>query len=307
MTTTSAELAPVPRPGDNEGIAAWIGSPPMAALLKEFGERLPARGSLADRLSALEAVSARIWDYRKGVERREAVGEVFDDERVAVIRAAAAALGFAGPHEPAGRSYDHVLVLGGGVRTMMARSELAASVLRGGVEARTVAGLGSLRRLDAQAAPLPHCATEGDAVELGLRRALALRTSTVRRDGVSALGEPWWVRSYGDAQPPVHVLAAPSTRLGLRANTGDTLVGWAEIVEPEVAGARLLLVTTDVFVPFQHCDAIRLLGLRYGCTIDTIGHATVANRWVRPTRPFAVLQEVRSAIRSMQLLHEALS
>jgi hypothetical protein len=93
----------------------------------------------------------------------------------------------------------------------------------------------------------------------------------------------------------------------LRANTGDSLVAWATSVEPTPTRARLLLVTTDVFVPFQHCDAVRLLGLPYGCTIDTIGHDTAANPWVRPTRPFLVLQEIRSAIRSMVLLHEALN
>lgn len=300
---------PVPLPAGDDlaaGIARWVDSPAVAALLADFGQRPLPAGPLAERLSALEAVSAQIWDYRKGLERHEAVGETFPDERVALIRAAASALGLADRRTPAADRYDHVLVLGGGVATMMARAELAATVLRDGVEATTVAGLGSVRELEVQVEGLPVCATEGDAVELGLRCAFGLDGAVATRSGVSELGMPWWVHSYPAADPVVHVLAAPSTQPGKRADTADTLTGWAEIVQRVPKDSRLLVVTTDIFVPFQHCDAVRLLGLPYGCTVDTIGFDTGANPWVPVTQPFAVLQEVRSAVRSMQALHLAL-
>ena len=106
--------------------------------------------------------------------------------------------------------------------------------------------------------------------------------------------------------PTVHVLAAPSTRPGQRANTADTLTGWANLVRLPAAGTRILMVTTDIFVPFQHCDAVRLLGLRYGCEVETVGFDSTANRWVPPPSTAAVLQEVRSAIRSVQALHQAI-
>jgi hypothetical protein len=298
-------FSPVPLPAGVTGIAAWVDSAAMTALLAGFGQRPLPTGPLAGRLAALEAISARIWDYRHGLERHETAGETFDEERTALIRAAAGALGLAA-RPPAHREYDHVLVLGGWVHTMMARAELAAAVLRDGVTAATVAGLGSVRELERQVDGLPVCPTEGDAVDLGLRHAFGLDRPTGIRSGVSDTGRPWWLRSYEDADPAVHVLAAPATRPGMRANTADSLVGWAEIVRPAPKGCRLLVVTTDIFVPFQHCDTIRLLGLPYDCTIDTIGVDTAANRWVPPHEPFAVLQEVRSAIRSMQALHLAL-
>jgi hypothetical protein len=202
-------------------------------------------------------------------------------------------------------------VLGGGVRTMLARSGLAARVLDQGVRARTVAGLGSVRPLENQAQlarelGVPECPTEGDAVDVGLRLAFGLADLPDDRSGVSDIGEPWWIRSYRRHLPVVHVLAAPSTRQGVRANTGDTFIGWAELVEPDPAGARLLLVTTDIFVPFQHCDAIRLLTLRYDCFVDTIGFDTAADQWVSTPETFQILQEVRSAVRSMQALYSAL-
>ncbi|GIE33963.1 hypothetical protein Ait01nite_070080 [Actinoplanes italicus] len=307
----TATFAPVALPSDLDGIAAWIDSEAMAALLAEFRHEPLPTGSLGDRLAALEAVSARCWDYRKGLERHQATGETFSPERTARIEAAATALGLLGHRPPPADDYDHILVLGGGVRTMLARADLAADLARQGVSTTTIAGLGSVRPLDnpaqvAQELGLPESPTEGDAVEVGLRRALRLGQPPSRRSGVSDTGQPWWIRSYEDTRPPVHVLAAPSTRPGMRANTGDTFIGWAELVEPRPEGARLLLVTTDIFVPFQHCDAVRLLTLQYRCHVDTVGFDTRSNPWVKTPETFQVLQEVRSAVRSMQALHSAL-
>jgi hypothetical protein len=62
----------------------------------------------------------------------------------------------------------------------------------------------------------------------------------------------------------------------------------------------VLVVTTDLFVPFQHCDAVRLLGLPYGCAVETVGFDTSTT-----VRTFELLQEVRSAIRSMRALADA--
>ncbi|MCG5472068.1 hypothetical protein LADH09A_006103 [Micromonospora sp. LAH09] len=297
----------------SEAIASWIGSSAMTALLREFRYGPLPDGPLADRLAALEKISAERWDYRKGnLERHEAVGERFEPAADARIRSAAGSLGLADRSAPLAQRYDHVLVLGGGIRTMMARAHLAATILHGGVSASFVTGLGSLRPLhdkdgDARRLGLGECATEGDAVDEALRHAFGAPRPTDRRFGTTGAGEPWWIRSYSEARPPLHVLAAPSTRPGERANTADTLTGWAELTQQSRTSSRLLLVTTDIFVPFQHCDAVRLLGLGYGCGVETVGFANASNQWVQAAETFAILQEVRSAIRSMQALHRALS
>ncbi|MEU5914594.1 hypothetical protein [Micromonospora sp. NPDC047527] len=332
MTATVFPSVPLPTAGPSNGeriaagagratldraalvdrIASWIDSPAMTALLAEFGGGPRLAGSVADRLRALEEFSATCWDYRKGqLERHQAVGESFAPPTDARIRAAARSLGLAGRVMPRNRRFDHVLVLGGGVRTMMARAHLAATILRQGVYASSVAGLGSLRPIPEQNViagrlGLGHVATEGDAVDEALRNAFGAAPATDERSGTTQSGQAWWVRSHVDVQPSVHVLAAPSTRPGQRANTADTLIGWAELLGPVPVGARLLLVTTDIFVPFQHCDAVRLLGLRYGCDVETVGFDSGANPWVPPAPTSAILQEVRSAIRSMQALYEAL-
>jgi hypothetical protein len=69
----------------------------------------------------------------------------------------------------------------------------------------------------------------------------------------------------------------------------------------------VLVITTQIYVPFQHLDAIRVLGLEAGCRIDTVGVSDATA--VIPLRSFGPrdwLQELRSALRSAQLLLEAL-
>jgi hypothetical protein len=104
------------------------------------------------------------------------------------------------------------------------------------------------------------------------------------------------------------VLAAASSRPPLRANTADTLVGWAAHVRTPTRAERVLLVTNDPYVRHQHCDAVRLLGRRYGCGIETIGFDEVATReWGRPRLTTELLQEVRSSLLAMRHLHAAVN
>jgi hypothetical protein len=298
-------------PSTRAQIVEWVTSEAMAALLAAFGHVPAGAGDPAALLDDLDRFTADRWNYRKDRERNEAETETFPPATDALIRAATAALGLAGRLAPAARDYDHLLVLGGNVRTMLARSELAAALVRGGVRTGTVAGLGSLRPLAGQEeiareAGLRPCRTEGDAMHEALRRVFPVESAPITRAGTRA-GAAWWLRSHPDATPPLHVLAAPFTQAGERADTADTYTGWAELVCPDPDGARLLVVTTDLFVPYQHCEAVRLLGLPYGCSVDTVGFPTAANPWVRPARTSDILQEVRAAIRSMGRLLRAVT
>ena len=292
-------------------IGRWISSEPMCALLEAFGQPPLRPGSVAARLDELERFSLDRWNFRSGKERNEARRETFEPGMDALIRSATAALGLAGRQAPVGRDFDHVLVLGGGVRTMVGRSVLAAQILDSGVCTGTVAGLGSTRPLVSwQAAArelgLRDCPTEGDAVAEGLRRAFRLGEPIERSSGRTALDQEWWLRSYPDSTPVVHVLAAPSTQPPRRAVTGDTMIGWADLAESSPHDARVLVVTSDLFVPFQHCVALALLGIRYGCSVETVGFDTTTGEFLPPTTTAQLLQETRSAIDTMQWLHSLL-
>jgi hypothetical protein len=227
---------------------------------------------------------------------------------VTLVRDAAVALGLSDRDHPPAQDYDHVLVLGGGRVTGRARARYAAELLAGGVSAGSVVGLGSLRVLpSATSAADPGAEaeqTEGDAMFNALHEAFPADGPVDERSGVTAEGNDWWVRSYSSAGRPVHVLAAPPSRAGQRANTADTLLGWAELIERPSSGDSLLMVTTDLYVPFQHADAIRILGLGLRCGIETVGFSTrTFPHWPNgPAKTGELLQETRSAIYSLHRL-----
>jgi len=213
-----------------------------------------------------------------------------------------------------------------------------------------VAALGSFRPLSPVERDMlatigvTDCETEVDALDAGVRRAFgehapteetgtaparetdagpARETDTgpARETGTAPAGRSgavgayahgaWSVRGYRPAPgPPVRVLAAPSSEPAVRrAHTADTQRFWAGRVRLS-PGDRVLVVTAPIYVPFQHCDAIRTLGVPYGCGIDTVGvDPALAGAPLPepPPTPGRYLQEVRSAIRSMRTLHSSIS
>ncbi|WP_213456878.1 hypothetical protein [Rhizomonospora bruguierae] len=291
-------------------IREWVTSPALAELVGHFGGEVPAGplGSVLDRVAEF----SRVWDFRAGVRERFDTTHVdYGDDLDARLRALIHTLGLGDREWPAHDRYDHLVVLGGGIRVTLGRAEYAARLLAG-LRVRTVAGLGSLRWRDdrehreAARLGLGPIETEADMMLTGLRRYLDLAEPATAREG-----DGWWHRVWAEPRPgieEVHVLAAASTRPPRRANTADTLLGWAEHVHTPGRAERVLLITNHPYVLHQHCDAVRLLGGRYGCGIETIGFDDLARHtWGRPLRTTELLQEVRSSLLAMRQLHTALA
>ncbi|WP_412539999.1 hypothetical protein R8Z50_29880 [Longispora sp. K20-0274] len=287
---------PLPSSADVGQIEAWVTSRPLRDLVRAFGGGWPT-GSLAKILSDLDVFSQGVWDFRAGQERHLARAKDFDPRTTDLIMASCRALGLVDEEDPKNQTYTHFLVLGGLIRACIQRPEYAAR-LSARVTTGDVTALGSFRPLTdiekslAARLGLGAPLTEFDAMDAGMRLAFGL-------------GEPAevteHVRRYtGEAPASFTVVAAPSSVPGRRANTADTYRYWAEHYSP---AGDLLLVTSTAYVPFQHCDALRILGLEYGCGIDTVGLAPTA----LPFTPANYLQEVRSAIRSMRALHAVLT
>ncbi|MEV6845150.1 hypothetical protein [Actinoplanes sp. NPDC051411] len=316
MVTFPPVALPACEPGFRPGrlddqIHRWVASEPMKALVAAYGESLPDAG-VGDLLAWLDAFSGVHWDFRRHgrVERDQVTAPAFDAGRTELIVAAATALRLVEAAPPPHSEYDHMLVLGGLGRACLQRSRYAAELaLSGAVKVGEVAALGSFRPLTHAERELPGlggAAFEVDAMDVGVRAGFDL-TRPVEREGLE--GE-WDVRTYRwPGQPEIHVLAAPSSEPAIRrANTADTYEFWAGRMRLR-ATDRILVVTTPIYVPFQHGDAIRILGLRHGCGIDTIG--VDPSRVTVPfapgaTNPDRYLQEMRSAIVSMRALHQAL-
>ncbi|MGB2566871.1 hypothetical protein ACPFP2_00230 [Micromonospora citrea] len=299
------------------GVRAWVDSPPLRALVDRFGGDRPA-GDLAAVLAALDDFSARHWDFRGGRERPEAREPFLDPTTAALVMAAADALGLVRPAPPAAPRYAHLVVLGGLAHACLRRVRYAAHLLRHGPTVTgEVAVLGSFRPLSEVERGVLAAAgltggTEVDVLDAAVRRAFGVAVP-VEEDGHDG-GHPhhWWSsRTYRPpGLPPVRVLAAPSSEPALRrAHTADTQRFWAGhvVLRP---GDPVLMVTAPIYVPFQHCDALRTLAVPYGCGIDTVGVdpalpdlAALPEPTLTPGR---YLQEIRSAIRSMRALHAVL-
>lgn len=321
--TTYAEV-PLPRwpgpDGDPRAVAAsitgWVTSRPMRDLVDCFDERWP-RGGTAEVLAGLDEISARRWDFRRGKERHSLTRHEFDPATHERIRAVAGALGLMHGVVPIYDAYDHVLILGGMLRGCVVRARSAARLVRSAVRAGEVCGLGSFRptveaeTLLAEQLGFGPCPDEFSAMDAAIRDAFG-PTGPAHIDGHADPRDPntsYLVTRYAEADGVrVGVIAAPSSEPQLRrANTADTYRFWAERVARPEPRQRVLLVTGQLYVPFQHCDAVRVLGLAYGCSVDTVG--------VDPTDPVDehlrhewtsenLLQELRSAVRSMRALYE---
>lgn len=297
-------------------VDAWLDNPTLGALLAAFGAQVPA-GDIATRLEYLEAFSAEHWDFRRGKERNLAAAQDFPEDLRTLILDSAEQLGMRSPNKPRETSYTHVLMLGGLVRACLLRPRYAAQLIEAGLRTASVAALTAYRPLGgdepalAAAAGLQDdLANEMEAMQAGLTAAFGLAADEATDDGSgkdegfeTAFTRTW---KHGDLRAQLVVAPSPQPEKR-RANSADTYAYWAERTNLK-AGDSVLLVTSTIYVPAQHCDAVRVLALPRGCTVETVGF-DVTRATLGPLQqiftPANYLQEIRSAIRSVRFLHAA--
>jgi hypothetical protein len=319
MTEQSApqSVLPLTPGGAADAIERWTQHDALRDVLAAFDGELPEGGGLDARLEWLVAFSER-WDYRAGRERNLVDKPVLAEGVAARVLTAAAALGLFGETSPQRVEYDYALVLGGLARACFARPLHAAHLLRdGAVAVDAVVGLGGYRPLRGDELELvarivdDELTSEFDAMDAGVRRAFGLGRSTAERgEDSDVVGAAWRVRKYAAAPAQdISVVAAPSTEPGTRrANTGDTYLWFAEHLAKLAPGQRLLLITSDIYVPYQHADALRLLALPFGVEVDTVGirPGAIDARLAQEFQPHNYLQEIRSTIIAFAKLSAAI-
>lgn len=274
-----------------EHARSWIANPALGELVRHYGGSYPT-GDLTSAVSALVSFS-RIWDRRSGGERHD-VAEGDSDVDAEAIMPFFQQLGLYDPATLPIGQYDWVLILGGTAAACVLRASFVAdlidsrAILPGGV-----CLLGSRRAvypLELNAVSSQYATREllsNSCTELDIQHAVAKEIIIPACAGIL------------DAVD-IRVVGAESSDPGRhRANTADTCIEAVRLIEA-TSGMRLLMVTTHIYVPYQHFVAVRTLGIPYGLDVETIG---VPPR--RLQRPFTVAeyaQEIRSALLAVQAL-----
>lgn len=300
-------------------INAWLSSPALKEALAAFDGPVDAVGADPPDVDAIAAWISSHWDFRAGQERNLVDPETIRGDVEATVIESARRLGLVDPLPPVLDHYDHVLMLGGLVRACMWRPAYTATLLANGTSAAAIAAITGFRALNDAERPLlapfklPDVEFEHQIVDVGLRRAFGVDSldTVAESPADSAQNARFLVaRGIADGGVPVSFVVAPSGEPeARRANTVDGYRFWAEQVAGVAPGAKVLMVTSTIYVPFQHADALRILGLPYGCAIDTVGidHAVIDTSGVaQEFRGVNYLQEINSAVRSFKSLLEAL-
>ncbi|MBF9133678.1 hypothetical protein I0C86_32795 [Plantactinospora sp. S1510] len=318
----------------DEDLPEWLGSllrqadPAVKGLSEEQTDVL--RRTLAIEQTAATHFNFRTRDGSSYRERSQAVHADFSPETRAVVLRLTDALGLVSPHPPRSREYGKTLVLGGGYRSPLLRARYAAQLQASGVALGEVSFLGSPRPLidepperPAAERYAPGASDEFDLMVGAVRAEFGLEPAEL----TFLCGCPsadnacpnWPARNLpranqtppaftherraalvgADGQAIGSVLSANTGRPPLRPDTADTLRLWARCARPRL-GERVLVVTTQVFVPFQAFDGLRQLYLPFGVDLDTVGYG--AEWHDRPQTAEYLLQETLSAIRSARRL-----
>lgn len=328
------EAIPLPGSGSVESAAlgpavgAWVRSWAMRDLAELSGWRWPGIGSDRELAHALVALSTD-WDFRgraaaaarTGFVERSSMpaaaplvlsGREADPDRVV---AAARALRLVDSRLQPEFVPTRVVVLSGTARANVNRTHFAADVLsKGGYRPAAVVGLTAHRELGE--------AERASCRELGMQPTdsewTTLRDALVDAFGLdggelvteSAPDAGSWVQRFKrsatlrwtSGPTPVELLVVPASTTNDEsprpATTADQIRWWAAAPSGPTPADAVLLVTTQIYVPYQQLVAAQVLRTAApGCRLLTVG--VDAATAVVPTRAFTAqdyLQEVRSAL-----------
>ncbi len=315
-------------------IEAWIGSVWFRDLLDLFHANIVLEDALDGVLKRLDAFSDR-WDFRRAAReqgvpaddaRREGLGAArwltsdggFSRVTSRRILEDARHLGLVEARDAVQEEYDYILVLGGARLSCKLRSLRAAEVMKAGVRAGTVGLLGAARPIadterDATDTYAPNAVDELDLLVAGGHEAFDFDERSFdeeRYDDSKNTNNSWVWRRYQAtlAGQVVHLVAmsAPSSNPALRrANSADTLAFFLdrENVPPN---QRLLLITSQIYVPYVQIEALRTVALPRQLSVETIGFPGDRMSELQGlSSPNHYLQEIRSAIQAARRFCQA--
>lgn len=308
-------------------IRSWISSSPFLDLLAMYHAQIDVNEELNTLLPKLEEFSNR-WDFRRMAREQ---GVAADDNLRHGAGAArwlsaeaglspdleervledAKRLGMIVAEDPRKKEYDYILVLGGARLSCKLRSERAAEVIRAGIATKAIGLLGAARPVaeterEATDSYAPGAKDEFDLMVAGAHSAFGPTSSLFseeRNDDPSEPNRGWIDQRFeidfgGNPVRFVAVSAPSSDPQKRRANSADTIIFFLKRVDVQ-PGARLLLITSQIYVPYVQLEALRTVAVPHGIYVETIGFPGDRMPSVQGlTNTNNYLQEVRSAIQA---------
>jgi hypothetical protein len=300
-------------------IDEWLRSPALATLVKSFGAGIPPHLPTVDLGAWLLDFSER-WDFRKlqqeaiakdtGEEARWLITDAsLTEAQRTLTREAAKELGLIGRETPSENIYDFVWVLGGAKLSNRLRPRLAAHfITHQALRCDTIALLASGRPVSSterQATDTyaPDAQTEFDLLNRGAEIEFHLEPSfsEERNDDALHPNTSWIIRRYNKvgSLPPIVSMSAPSSEPDKRrANSADTYHFFFQHI-PVPPGSSFLLITGQIYVPYQQLEALRTVALPHNVVIETVGYPLEWNSDRQGLHNASnYLQEIRSTIQS---------
>lgn len=297
-------------------VERWIDSPELAKIVASFGGEMPKDLSVREKIAWLLTFS-QCWDYRKNQNtldsktgenaRWRVSSENITEEQKRAVEEGIFSLGLIGVHNPKCKFFDYILVLGGARFSCLYRSRYARELLKHGVNAREVVLLSGMRQIaeserEATDIYAPCAKTEYDLINAGGEEAFCLSKEFIEERYYNENPNlNWAIRTYLRAgEIPITSFSGPSLDPeNRRANSSDTYKFFLE--KKRVSSkSRLLLITSQIYVPYQQIEAVRILGIPHSLYIETVGFPTSWGQKLQGMRGTAnYLQEIRSTIQAM--------
>lgn len=294
-----------------DNITSWLHSDAFIELVELFGGKPAKTEPLIEQITYYNRFSD-IWDYRRrtanGGERWLVQEDSFLSEHREDIMNSMTLLGFRDVVVPT-RQPDYILPLGGARMANLDRCLTAQEVCRQFPEfAIPVIALTGMRPINEIERPsleqyAPDAQTEYDAMCGGMIRAFDLLEDPYEEKihQHNSINLKWAERYYSSNRRPIHVLSAPSSDPERRANSMDTFMFFLDHYNLE-PGARILLITSCIYVPFQLMKFTEL-ALEKGIYVDCIGNKNqLGISSVLNTASY--LQELKATINAISVLSE---
>lgn len=303
----------------NAHIYHWLYSDQLTNIIQTFKGDLPDTDSILERADWLLKFSD-CWDYRTiqknahdqktGEHARWQIDSTnISEEQKSAVNDGIHALGLIDIQTPIENNFDYIIALGGARFSCLYRTKYVHELLsRQKISAKSVVLLSGMRPiLESERSSTdtyaPDARTEYDLINAGAKHAFGLLQNF--KEEIYHNENPnksWAVRAYDflPDTPPIFSISAPSTESEKRrANSADTYKFFIEKLNVK-QGSKLLLVTSQIYVPYQQIEAIRTLAIPYNLYIETVGFPVEwAGQQQGMMEPANYLQEIRSTIQAI--------